>query len=180
LAPAPESRLGISAGVRHYGKNFDIGLSAFKSQRPEIVTGSGASAVTHARVDRQFVYLDGTYVGFIVPQMYIRGEAMFGKDRLPVSGTPTSPATRSDMTGYQLQLGYNINPSNQFHIRMENFDPNTATPANALRGYGVAFTHYLNHNSKFTASHEIFEDASRSSLSQIRYGVTTFRFQFKF
>jgi hypothetical protein len=180
LAPAPESRLGMSAGVRHYGKNFDFGLSAFKSQRPEIITGSGAGAVTHGRVDRQFIYLDGTYVGFLHPQVYIRGEAMIGKDRVPVSGTPTSPGVRTDMTGYQLQLGYNINATNQFHVRVENFDPNKAKDGNALRGYGMAYTHYLNQNAKFTASHEIFEDASRSSLSQLRYGVTTFRLQFKF
>jgi len=180
LAPAPESRLGMSAGVRHYGKNFDLGISAFKSQRPSIITGSGSGAVTHPRVDRQFVYLDGTYVGFIVPEMYIRGEVMIGKDRVPVSGTPTAAANRTDMTGYQLQLGYNLNPNNQVHVRLENFDPNKASGSNALRGYGMAFTHYLNQSAKFTASHEIFEDASRTSLSQLRYGVTTFRLQFKF
>lgn len=180
LAPAPESRLGVSAGVRHYGTNYDFGISAFRAQRPEIVTGSGGGAVTHGRVDRQFIYLDGNYVGFLVPEMYIRGEVMIGKDRVPVSGTPASPGLRTDMTGYQLQLGYNLNASNQFHVRYENFDPNKATASNALRGYGMAFTHYLNHNAKFTASHEIFEDNSRTSLSQLRYGVTTFRLQFKF
>ena len=180
LAPAPESRLGMSAGVRHYGKNFDFGISAFKAQRPEIVTGTGGGAVTHGRVDRQFIYLDGNYVGFLVPEMYIRGEVMIGKDRVPVSGTPASPAGRTDMTGYQLQLGYNINVSNQFHVRYESFDPNKASNGNALRGYGMAYTHYLNHNAKITASHEIFEDNSRTALSQLRYGVTTFRLQCKF
>ncbi|MEI8282271.1 MAG: porin, partial [Armatimonadota bacterium] len=101
LAPAPESRLGVSAGVRHYGNNYDFGISAFKAQRPSIITGTGSGAVTHGRVDRQFIYLDGNYVGFLVPQMYIRGEVMIGKDRVPVSGTPTTPAGRTDMTGYQ-------------------------------------------------------------------------------
>ena len=180
LAPAPESRLGMSAGVRHYGKNYDFGLSGFRAQRPEIITGTGGGAVTHARVDRQFVYVDGTYVGFLLPELYIRGEAMIGKDRVPVTGTPATPRGRTDMTGYQLQLGYNINKTNQFHVRMEGFDPDTASTKNFIRGYGAAYTHYLNPNARITASHEVFEDQSRGSLSQLRYGVTTFRVQFRF
>ncbi|HLO98788.1 MAG TPA: porin, partial [Fimbriimonas sp.] len=117
LAPAPESRLGMSAGLRHYGTNFDYGISAYRAQRPEFVTGTGAAAVTHGRVDRQFVYIDGNYVGFLVPDMYIRGELMFGKDRVPVSGTPAAAVGGTNMTGYQVQLGYNLNKNNQFHVR---------------------------------------------------------------
>jgi hypothetical protein len=63
---------------------------------------------------------------------------------------------------------------------MEGFDPDTASSKNFIRGYGAAYTHYLNPNARITASHEVFEDQSRGSLSQLRYGVTTFRVQFRF
>ncbi len=182
LAPGPESRLGVSAGLRNYGTNHDVGISIFRGERAKFVTGSGGGAVTHPRVDRNFVYLDGTYVGLFNPNIILRGEAMIGHDRVPVSGTPSSAKKGTDMRGYQVQLGYNINYRNQINFRYEQFDPNTDAVGDVIKGYGVSFLHYMNPNARLMLAHEIFEDATRLNVSgraQQRYGITTLRLQFR-
>lgn len=181
-AAGPESRLAMSGGIRTYGANYDLGVAAFFGERPTFTTGSGTSAIMHPRVDREFFYADATYVGLIVPELFIRAEGMIGKDRLPVTGTPTSARTRKDMAGYQVQVGYNVNYKNQINFRFESFDPDRDTDKNAIRGYGVAWIHYLNPGARITAAHEIFEDPSRAGagVRQQRYQATTLRVQFKF
>lgn len=182
IAPGPENRLGMSGGIRHYGKNFDIGVSHFAGERAKITTGSGSGAVVHPRVDREFTYVDATYVGLLLPELYVRAEAMFGKDRVPVSGTPSSPRTKTDMTGHQIQVGYNLSYNNQINFRFEQFDPNTDVDNNAVIGYGVSYIHYLNPGARVTLAHEIFDDASRAGagVRQQRYHITTLRVQFRF
>lgn len=185
LAPGPENRLGVSAGIRHYSEKHDIGVGIFRAERPKFTTGSGMSAVVHPRVDREFIYIDGAYIGLFNPNIFIRGEAMMGKDRVPVTGTPSSPRGQVDMSGYQLQLGYNVNYRNQINFRYEQFDPNLDTGGNLIKGYGVAWLHYLNPNARFTAAYEVFEDASRlaigsPAMAQQRYHIVTFRLQYRF
>jgi len=182
LAPGPENRLGMSAALRFQGKNYQAGISGFAAERPKFVSGTGQSAVTHGRVDRRFLYVDGQVTGFLSPRIDIRAEAMAGHDRLPVSGTPAAAVTGKDMAGGHLQVTYKLNRSNHLHARFEQFDPDTDSPNNALIGYGLAWTHYLTPGAKITASHEVFDDASRSGtgVRQQRYGITTIRVQFKF
>ncbi len=182
IAPGPENRLAGSGGIRFFGKNYDFGVAKFAGERAKFVTGSGASAVTHPRIDREFVYVDGTIVGLFVPNLYIRAEGMMGKDRVPVTGTPTSPRTRKDMAGYQIQLGYNVSYNNQIHLRYEQFDADTDTNKNSIQGYGVAWTHHFNPGAKITASYEAFDDPSRAGagVRQQHYQVTTIRVQFRF
>lgn len=182
LAPGPESRLGVTAGLRNYGAHHDVGISMFRGERPKFVSGSGGGAVTHERVDRNFVYLDGTYVGLFNPNIILRGEAMIGHDRVPVSGTPSSPKSGTDMRGFQVQLGYNINSRNQVNFRYEQFDPNIDAIGDVIKGYGVSYLYYMNPNARLMLAHEIFEDATRLNVggkAQQRYGVTTFRIQFR-
>lgn len=178
LAPAPESRHAFTAGLRHKGTKHDLGVSVFKGERPQFISGSGTSAITHPRVDREFIYVDGVYNGLIDPKLYIRGEAMWGKDRVPVTGTPTVPSGQTDMAGYHILVGYNFSAANQFHLRLEQFDPNRDTDGNAVRGFGGAWTHYLNPSTKITAAHELFRDNARAT--QKSYHVTTLRVQFKY
>ncbi|MBX3118777.1 MAG: hypothetical protein KF784_06900 [Fimbriimonadaceae bacterium] len=185
LAPGPENRLGVTAGLRHYGTHHDVGITMFRGERPKFVTGTGMSAVTHPRLDREFIYLDGTYVGLFNPNLFIRGELMMGKDRVPVTGTPSSPRTRTEMSGYQLQLGYNVNYRNQINFRYEQFDPNLDTGGNVVKGYGVSWLHYLNPTARFMAAYEVIEDATRlavgsPAMAQQRYHILTFRLQFRF
>lgn len=178
LAPTPESRHGFTAGLRHKGSKHDVGISTFVAERPQFVSGSGASAITHPRVDREFIYVDGVYSGLFDSKFYVRGEAMWGKDRVPVTGTPVSPMGETDMAGYQIQVGYNFSSSNQFHLRLEQFDPDRDSDGNAIRGFGGAWTHFLNPNTKITAAHEIFRDNARAT--QKTYHVTTLRVQFRY
>lgn len=182
LAPGPESRLAMTGALRFRSPNAQFGVSGFAGERPSFVSGSGVSAVTHSRQDREFLYVDGAIQGFLDPRIDLRGEAMFGKDRLPVTGTPSSPVTRTDVSGYHLQITYKLDGSNHLHARVEQFDRDTDTPGNAISGIGAAWTHYLNPDAKITASHEIFDDAARSGpgVRQQRYGVTTIRVQFRF
>ena len=178
LAPAPESRHAFTAGIRNKGANHDVGISGIVGERPQFVSGSGAGAVTHPRVDREFIYVDGVLTGLFDSKFYVRGEAMWGKDRVPVTGTPATPSGQTDMAGYQLQVGYNFSASNQFHLRLEQFDPDRDTDGNAVRGFGGAWTHFLNPSTKITASHEVFRDNARTT--QKSYHVTTLRVQFKY
>jgi hypothetical protein len=180
LAPGPESRHAVTAALRAKGSNYEVGVSAFRGERPQFTSGSGSSAVTHGRVDREFLYVDGHVDGILHPNLYVRGEAMWGKDRLPVTGTPSAPASRTDMAGYQLQVGYRFDPRNGLHFRFEQFDPDTDTAGNAVIGYGAAWTHQLSSGARLTAAHEIFDDAARSTIGQQRYHVTTIRVQLKY
>ena len=180
IAPGPQNRLAMSGGIRNFGKHHDVGISHYAGERASFVTGTGATAVTHPRIDREFTYLDATLIGIFLPQLYVRAEWMFGKDRVPVTGTPTSPRLQTDMTGHQIQVGYNLSYNNQINFRYEQFDPNKDVPNNAIIGYGAAFIHYLNPGARITAAHEIFDDASRAGVGQQRYHITTLRVQFKF
>ena len=182
LSPGQGSRLAMTGALRFRDARLDAGISGFFGERPKFVSGSGSSAVTHPAGDRQFVYIDAAYNGFLAPQAFIRGEAMWGKDRLPVTGAPTAPADRNDMTGYQLHVGYNLSKQHQATMKFEQFDPDTDTSGNALRGYGLAWNYFPFPNARITASHEIFEDPSRAGIGvrQQRYHITTLRVQFKF
>lgn len=181
-SPGQGSRLAMTGGLRFRDAHLDAGVSGFFGERPKFVTGSGSSAVTHSAGDRQFVYLDAAYSGFLVPQAFVRGEAMWGKDRLPVTGSPTSPAERNDMRGFQVHVGYNFSNMHQAILKLEQFDPNTDSAGNALQGYGMAWNYFPFPNARITASHEIVEDPSRAGIGirQQRYHITTLRVQFKF
>ena len=86
------------------------------------------------------------------------------------------------MNGYQVQLGYNFNPSNQLSVRFEQFDPDSNTNGDAIIGYGAAWNHFLNPNARITAAHEIFDDSARSGVGvrQQRYHITTLRVTFRY
>lgn len=182
LAPGPESRLATTAGLRLQGKHHEFGIAMFAGDRPKFITGTGGGAVTHPRVDREFVYVDGAYTGLFDPKLYVRAEGMMGKDRVPVTGTPTSPRSQTDLAGYQLQMGYNLNDRNQIHVRYDQFDPDLDTAQDALQGYGVAWSYFLNPRAKVTLAYEAIDDPSRGGVGvrQQHYHISTIRVQFRF
>lgn len=197
-----QSRLGVTAGIRYTAKNFNVGLSGFKADRPAVqvgYNGTSATKVFAPNIDRQFLYLDASYFGLFTPGLFARAEAMFGKDRLPLTPNSTSSGSvdsgisdpdsiklkQKDMAGYQLMLGYNLNYRNVLLFRYEQFDPNLDASNDFIRGYGAAYIYYINPSAKITLSHEVFIDDSRlavgtPAIAQKRYGVTTLRVQFKF
>lgn len=186
----------MHAGLRYYGNHYDVGVSGFVGDRPPITAktttvwtdknangaidaGEVANTVVPAvaGAGRQFLYLDGTYVGLLVPQLTLRGEYMTGKDRVPTisSGVPKF-LTQTNVMGWQAQVSYALNYRNLLSFRYENFDPDTATAGNATDIYGLAFTHWLNPGAKITLSHEIAKEQGFNA----RNDLTTIRVQFKF
>lgn len=178
LAPAPESKLGVAGGLRFFGPKYDIGISGFVSERPSFTSGSPAQ--TSPETDRQFLYIDGSYVGLFDPNLFIRAEAMLGKDRVPnATANPTREA--HDMAGYHVILGYNLNPRNQIALRYEQFDPNLDAGGNLFSGWGISYNYFINSKARLTLAYEAFVDEARAaSLNQTRYHFTTLRMQYRF
>lgn len=170
-APGVANKLGVSAGLRLYSTNYDLGVSTFVAKRPAFT----ANNQTSPQVDRRFVFLDGSYVGLLLPNLFVRGEAMFGKDRVP-STTASPTNTAKDMVGWHALLGYNLSARNQLALRYEQFDPNRDTAGNAIHGYGAAYIYYINPGARVTAAYEVFFDPAKSPK---RYHITTLRLQFR-
>lgn len=170
-APGVGSRLGVSAGFRFYSTTYDFGISYFAAKRPAFT----ASNQTSPEVDRRFLFLDGSYIGLLVPNLFVRAEAMFGKDRVP--STAADPKrTAKDMLAWHVVLGYNLSPRNQIALRYEQFDADRDTAGNAVHGHGAAYIYYINPGARATAAYEVFFDPARTPN---RYHVATLRLQFR-
>jgi|CXWL01.1.fsa_nt_gi hypothetical protein len=188
VAPGPGSRLAMSGGVRTYGTNWELGLSGFFGERPSVSTTRVVNSVTetivHPAVDREIIYLDGTYVGLLDPKLFVRFEYMTGSDRIPIAPGAnqniSAPRGAVDVTGHQVHLGYNLNKRNQINVRREEWDPNTDVDGNVVTTWAAAYSYFINPNARLTASHEWINDPSRASLNQIKYNITTLRVVFKF
>lgn len=194
---SPGSNLGTGVGLRYASPKMNLGLSAFAGERAGQQAGYRASdgaAIMSEDVNRRLFYLDGEFVNVLVPGLTFRGEAMMGHDRPGVQTVTTSrgsndagitdPASRRlrgrDVAGYQAQLTYALNARNRIAVRYEQWDPDLSRGGDLFRGYGLAYLHNLNPSARITLAHEIFEDDARRSLSQVRFGVTTLRVQYRF
>lgn len=170
-APGTGNRLAVTAGWRYYTTQYDLGVSALIGKRPAFTAGNQTSP----EVDRRFVFVDGSYIGLIVPQLFARGEVMFGKDRVP-STTANPKRVAKDMLGWHAVLGYNISSRNQLVLRYEQFDPDRDANGNAIHGYGVAYVYYINPGARVTAAYEVLFDPARTPN---RSHSTTIRFQLR-
>lgn len=175
LSSGPGNRLAAAVGLRSTGARHDFGVSYLAGERPEFTSGSGATAVTAPKINRRFLYLDGTYN--FDSRLFLRAEGMIGSDRLP-SATAVATADEQDMSGYQVHFGYNLNPRNQLNLRYEQFDPNTDTGGNLFSGIGLSYIYWINPSTKLMGAYESFLDRARTS--EKGYHVTTVRVQFKF
>ncbi len=183
------------AGLRYYGKHYDLGVSGFAGDRAAISSKTTTSwtdknnngvidsgEVTNTivpavpGVTREFLYLDGAYVGFLLPNISLRGEYMTGKDRVPTlsSGVPKY-LTQTNILGWQAQLSYALNNRNLLSFRYESFDPNTAKTGDTTNTYGLAYSYWINPGAKLTISHEVVQESTFNP----RNDVTTIRLQFK-
>jgi hypothetical protein len=190
------THVAYSGGLRYYGNHFDVGISGFAGDRPSVAsktTTTWTDANNNGAIDsgevknvvspaaagatRQFLYLDGVYAGFLVPQLTLRAEYMTGKDRVPTlsSGVPKFLA-QTDVEGYVGQATYSLSPRNLLSARYEWFDPNTHASADATGIFGLAYTHFLNPNVKLTLSQEFVK---QQGFNQ-RDDVTTIRLQYRF
>lgn len=188
IAPGPANRLAVAGGVRWYNERMDLGLSMFRGERPSVTTTRTVSGVTttyvHPKIDREFLFLDGTFVGFIVPEAFIRFEYMKGKDRVPITpganNSVSSIRGQVDMQGYQVHLGYNINSRNQINVRYDEFDPDEDVANNVVQTKGLAYSYFINPGARITLSREWIKDPSRAGIDDVNYQITTLRVIFRF
>ncbi len=171
---APGSQLGTSAGLSWFAKHFEAGISGYWASRPSF---TDTKTVTSPAVDRELYMLDATYVGLIVPQLSLRGELLWGNDRLP-SATGNTAAVATKMAGYHLMANYNLDKRNVVSLKWEQFDPNTDTASNAITGLGVSYIYYMNPGARLMASYEAFLNEKNKS-GERRFDTTTLRFQYK-
>jgi hypothetical protein len=165
IAPGPGGRMAGFAGINWTTPNSALGFSYMNGKRPE--TAGGAPEIT-----RQYMYVHGEYIGLIDPNLWIRGEGMQGRDRIP--GTLTAA---QDMNGYHVILGYNISNRNQIFAKFSDFDPNTDTDNNSYKEYGIGYRYYINPGAMITTTFEVVEN---QASGQVRYNVLVTRLQLKF
>ncbi|MBV6457107.1 MAG: hypothetical protein HONBIEJF_00214 [Fimbriimonadaceae bacterium] len=174
LAPGPGGKLAMHGGIRYYTAKWDLGVSHFRGDRPGYKV-AGNNAVS-PELMRNFTYVDGSYIGLLVPQLTLRGEMMWGKDRLP-NATPGNNRTATDMRGYQVALAWKFNDRNQLNFRYEQFDPNKDMNGDALRGWGATYLYYINPGARLMVS---FERLTNPARRPQEYNVWTTRLQFRF
>lgn len=170
------SRAGRHAGfggIRYDSPNISAGVAYFEGERPS-VTGKANSAA----VQRKFWFADFAYIGFLVPQLVLRGEAWIGRDRVPNANANAS-ATAKDMSQWHAQLLYNVSERNQIFGRYGIFDPDDNTGNNSVREYGVGWRYYINPGASVTFSYEWVKDLGISNTKKT-YEVATLRYQFRF
>lgn len=160
-------------GMRYEDTQMAAGIGYLRGDRPAFTAGGGTSPEID---DRNYLYADLSYVGLIDPNLFLRSEAMFGKDRVP-SATGGAGKTATTMNGYHVLLGYNLNPRNQLFTRYGTFDPDSDMDGDLFKEYGVGWRYYINPGAMVTLTHEVTEDPA---LARHRYSVTTLRYQFKF
>lgn len=173
------TELAYHAGLKYHKNNFEAGVSGFVGERPSLTyTPTGGAAIKTDSGTRRFFYLDAAYVGFLVPQLTLRGEAVFGSERMPqFSGSGSSRRTAqsfSTIRGHHLQASYKIDWRNILSARYEFFDPNTGKDDN-LFGWGLAYTYFLNPGARLTLGHEIFTEQGTQNPNNI----TTLRLQIR-
>lgn len=172
LAPGTGGKLAGFGGLRFQQGPYTLGAGYYAGTRPAFTSTSGTSP----EVDRRFFYLDAQVEDVLTKGLYVRGEAMLGRDRLPSSsGGPLKTAT--DMDGYHAVFGYHIDDENELFTRYSVFDADTDSDGNAMRDYGFGYRRILGSGVSLTLTYELFEDPTSSDSL---YPVTTLRAQFKF
>ncbi|MCO5297420.1 MAG: porin [Fimbriimonadaceae bacterium] len=160
-------------GVRYETNRTTAGIGYLRGDRPAFTGGGGTSPKVD---DRYYLYADVQHNGLLDPNVFVRAEAMVGKDRVP-SATGSAGRTANKLGGYHLLVGYNVNARNQIFARYGTFDPDRDTDGDLFKEYGLGYRYFINAATMVTLTHEVMEDPS---LSTTRYNVTTLRCQFKF
>jgi hypothetical protein len=172
---SPSGRFGrhaILGGVRYERDGRSIGLATWQGERPSL-TGDARSAA----VFRNFTYLDARATSFLLPGLDVRGEVMWGNDRIP-SATAGPTAFGVPMRGFQTQLLYNLDARNQAFWRYSEFDPNARLAGNTVRETGLGFQYRVSSGVWVTFTYEWFTDPALTFDRS--YQVATLRTQFRF
>lgn len=171
----PSGRFGrhaLLAGVRYEHGSQSLGLATWQGERPSL-TGDARSAAVY----RNFTYLDGRWNSFLFPGLDLRGEVMWGNDRLP-SATAGPTAFGVPMRGFQTQVLYNLDLRNQIFWRHAEFDPNARRAGNTVRETGIGYRYRVSNGVWLTLTYEWFRDPALTYDPS--YQVATLRYQFRF
>lgn len=189
----PLDRMAGLVGLKYNSKTWDFGFGAFIGKRSQVRVGRDGNTNTDVfapEVDRKFFYADFSAVGLFHPNFLLRGEAMWGEDRLGQSPYTSSSAggitnpndARLDsdkMRGWYIQPGWNIDSRNQIFAKWQFFDPNTDNDGDSFSGFGLSYLYYLNPSVRFMVSWEEFDNQALSGQTN-KYKVITLRSQFRF
>jgi len=169
------AKVGASLGLRHQAERYDVGLSGFVADRAPFSGGPVGGTVTAPGGQRRLVYLDGAYRGVIHPRLSLRGEAMWGRDRVPTLSSGGAPRSTefANLMGWHAQAVYSLDARNRIAVRYEFFDPDTGSRGDTIRGIGISYLHDLGPLSRLMIAHERFDENPIES----RDNVTTLRLQ---
>lgn len=172
------TRMAASAGIKYATANYELGLSGFFGYRNELTfTPTGGTPITTEGGNRRFIYVDGAWI--INPQWTVRGEVMFGHDRVPqFSGSGASRTTSTKfgtVRGNHLQVSYSPSYRNTISARAEFFDPGVRANDN-VQAFGLAWSYMLNPGTRLTFAHEVFKEQGLD----VNNNQTTVRLQVRF
>ena len=172
------TRMAGHIGIKYANEKAEVGVSGFVGYRNSIsFSPATGTTITTQDGQRQFIFLDGAWIPN--PKWAVRGEMMFGKDRVPQftgsGGSRTTALGFDTVRGNHLQVSYSPNYRNTISVRSEFFDPNTKANDNIF-GYGLAWSYNLNPGTKLTFAHEVFKEQG----FDITNNQTTIRLQVKF
>ncbi|MCS7273110.1 MAG: hypothetical protein NZ550_03065 [Fimbriimonadales bacterium] len=174
------AQLAYHLGWRYYTPAFEFGIAGFFGSRPgfTFTTGNPPQNVTIPSNNRRFIFVDTTLIDAL-PGLTLRGEVMFGHDRVPTGGT-TNPRFRraTDILGYQVQATYRINYRNFFTVRYDFFDPNTNRNSrrDSTQTWGFAYNYFINPNARLTIAYEMPDEEG----TEVRNNAWTIRLQFRY
>lgn len=166
-------KVGPLGGFRFQRGDINGGASAFFTRRPSYTSGS----TTSREGAREFIYTDLRYAPLTSP-WDIRGEVMFGRDRLP-SAAASATSRSQPLFGAHIQVDHAINSKDIFMLRFETFDRNRDEGGQRLDMAGFGWVHDATQNLRLTGTLEFYRDARRPS-GQEDYATLTLRAQIRF
>ncbi|MBA3725286.1 MAG: hypothetical protein H0W86_02265 [Armatimonadetes bacterium] len=171
-----DNKVAFTVGAKKEADNHEFGISALFGNRPSFTADNGVE-VTQA--DRALVFIHGSYIGLFTEALTARAEVMFGKDRDPLGGIADPKFDQeTDVLGWQAQLTYNLNPTNQLTVRYDSYDPDTDDVTgsnNRIDTWGVSYAHWFNPAFKLSLTYE----SPSEQGTEKRDNVWTLRSQFK-
>lgn len=168
LRPAEKGRLAGTATLRYANPSIQFGAALYVGSRPE----SETSAAILPSSKRHFTYLDVAWSPKSAKGFTLRGEAMWGRERL------AGAADARAVSGWQATAIYRARPDLEFALRHENSDFDLRKNAiGAVDGWSGVVSYWLNPKTKLSLAYEAFVDPSRNPK---RYSIVTARMQIRF
>lgn len=195
----PNGRAAILGSLRYEDARLEAGISHLEGDRPGgrtvgtpgTATVAGQTVVTPGRPltlptsRRSLTFLDATWVGAFAPNHTLRGELMWGRDRVPVpsnlnagSSSDLIRVKAKPMVGWHLQSTWNLGAEWQLFARAESFDPDLQRDGDAIQGWGIGARRWFTPSQTLTFSVEQFRGAFFAPRAE--HSVWTLRYQLRF